>query len=136
MSESREHAELVKIAVEYVKTLVPCEMRSLIQCDSADTFRPTMIEGKFIPDVYFWNKDLLILGEAKTITDFDRKHSQDQFKSYLEECEKFWGKSILVISLPWQLMLTAKNYFRRLKMEQHFKTPVIILNELGRQEEV
>lgn len=136
MGESRKHIELVQIAVEYVKSIVPAEMRMLVQYDSADTKRPPMISGSYIPDVYFWNSTLLILGEAKTVDDFERKHSHDQFKSYLQECNHFFGDSFLVISLPWQLVPTAKNYFRRLKKEMNCSTAIVILNELGRRFEV
>jgi hypothetical protein len=136
MSESRKHVELVKIAVDYIIDVVSPELRPQVQYDSADTKRPPMIKGNYIPDVYFWNKDLLILGEAKTIDDFERPHSKNQFESYLEECEAFFGHAILVVSIPWQLVPTAKNYFRKLKHEKGWGTPVVIVNEIGRRFEV
>ncbi len=136
MSESRAHVDLVLVAVNYISTLLPPEMRALVQYDSADTKRPPMISGNFIPDVYYWNQNMLIFGEAKTVDDFERKHSREQFTAYLKECDAFWGKSYLVISLPWQLVPTAKNYFRRLKRDLCSSTQVIILNELGRRYEV
>ena len=136
MGESRQHIELVKIAVAYIQSVVPCESRQLVQYDSADTKRPPMVSEHYVPDVYFWNRDLLILGEAKTVDDFERKHSREQFTAYLRECNHFWGQAVLVISLPWQMVPTAKNYFRRLKRELNCSTPVVILNELGRRFEV
>ena len=132
MSESRNHIELVAVAVKYIKTIVAPELHAIIQYDSADSSRPTRVIGNFIPDVYFWHNDQLIIGEAKTINDFDRPHSLDQYEAYIKECKSFYGHSTLVISVPWQVVATAKNYFRRLKKEFATDIPIIIINELGR----
>lgn len=133
MSESKEHANLVKVAVNYARTVVPEGMKELVQYDSLETKRPPMIAGNYIPDVYFWNRNLLIIGEAKTFDDFERKHSQAQFVAYLQECKSFYGEAMLIVAIPWQLVAGAKNYFRRLKLKMNFTTPIIILNELGRR---
>ena len=132
MSESRNHIELVAVAVKYIKTIVAPELHAIIQYDSADSSRPTRVIGNFIPDVYFWHNDQLIIGEAKTINDFDRPHSLDQYEAYIKECKSFYGHSTLVISVPWQVVATAKNYFRRLKKEFATDIPIIIINEWGR----
>lgn len=131
MSESRSHIDLVSIAYEYIKTLVPLDKHVLIEIDSSDTRRPTNISGRYIPDVQFWDDDIYIIGEAKTINDFDREHSRKQFEAYISECSSFYGNSYLVISVPWQLVITAKNYFIRQKTAKNFKFQIIILNELG-----
>ena len=131
MSESRAHIELVAIAVDYVKTLVSPELHAIIQYDSADSTRPTKVIGNYIPDVYFWNREQLIIGEAKTINDFDRPHSCAQYDAYIKECKTFFGKSTLVISVPWQIVVTAKNYFRRMKRDLEADVSIVIINELG-----
>lgn len=136
MSESRNHVELVVVAVEYIKTIVEPDLHAIIQYDSADSPRPTRVIGNYIPDVYFWHADRLIIGEAKTINDFDRPHSQDQYNAYIKECECFTGHATLVISVPWQMVVTAKNYFRRLKKNLGASIPIIIINELGRHFEI
>lgn len=132
MSESRNHIELVAVAVEYIKTIVAPELHAIIQYDSADSSRPTKVIGNFIPDVYYWHADHLIIGEAKTINDFDRPHSRDQYDAYIKECKNFFGRSTLVVSVPWQMVASAKNYFRRLKKEHATDVQIIIINELGR----
>ena len=136
MSESREHVELVLVAVEYVKKILPSELHAIIQYDSADSHRPTKVIGNYIPDVYFWQAGKLIIGEAKTINDFGRPHSKDQYHAYIKECKSFHGKALLIISVPWQIVATAKNYFRRLKKEFNTDIPIIIINELGRYFEI
>ena len=136
MSESKNHMELVEIAVTYIQTIVPSHLISLIQYDSPSTSKPPKVLGNFIPDVYFWDNELLVIGEAKTDDDFERKHSREQFGAYLDECSNFHGKSLLVISVPWSLIPTAKNYFRKLKKQKQTEVPIIILNEFGRRYEV
>lgn len=136
MSESRGHVDLVAIIVKYIKTLVAPDLHAIIQYDSADSPRPTKVIGNFIPDVYFWHADQLIIGEAKTYRDFDRPHSRAQYDSYIEECKSFWGDATLVVSIPWDLVATAKNYFRRLKKNVGANIPIIIVNEFGGHFEV
>lgn len=136
MSESRNHVELVAIAVKYIKTIVAPDLHAIIQYDSADSSRPAKVIGSFIPDVYYWHADHLIIGEAKTINDFDRPHSRDQYDAYIKECKNFFGHSILVVSVPWQMVATAKNYFRRLKKEHAADMKIVIINELGRHFEI
>lgn len=131
MSESRNHIDLVQIAVKYIKSIIDPTYYSIIQYDSPDTKRPYKVIGNFIPDVYFWNSDQLIIGEAKTINDFDCPHSKAQFEAYIKECENFYGNSIIIISVPWQIVPKAKNYFRKLKIDKNIKTQVIIINEIG-----
>lgn len=132
MSESRTHVELVAVAVNYIKTIVSPDLQAIIQCDSADSPRPSKVIGNYIPDVYFWHSDQLIIGEAKTINDFERPHSRDQYNAYIKECKSFFGHATLVISVPWQMVATAKNYFRRLKKDFDTDMPIIVINELGR----
>ena len=136
MSESRDHIELVLGAVNYIKTIVAPDLHAMIQYDSADSARPTKVIGNYIPDVYFWHTNQLIIGEAKTINDFDRPHSRDQYVAYIKECGNFFGQATLVISVPWQLVATAKNYFRRLKKDCGTSLSIIIINELGKHFEI
>ena len=41
-----------------------------------------MPEG-FRPDIYYYHKGIMIIGEAKTSSDFDARHSQEQYLSYI-----------------------------------------------------
>lgn len=131
MSESRTHIELVAAAVKYIKTMVEPDLHAVIQYDSADSSRPTKVIGNFIPDVYFWHANQLIIGEAKTMGDFDKPHSREQYNAYINECRNFSGSATLVISIPWQLAAAAKNYFRRLKKDFDANIQIIIINEIG-----
>ena len=136
MSESRNHVDLVAVAVGFIKTIVAPDLHAIIQYDSADSPRPTKVIGGYIPDVYFWHADQLIIGEAKTFYDFDRPHSRSQYEAYIQECKNFYGHATLVVSVPWDLVASAKNYFRRLKMKFDSDIPIIIINQFGRHFEI
>jgi hypothetical protein len=75
----------------------------------------------------------MFIGEAKTELDFERKHSKEQYDSYIEELNNFDGEGWLVISVPWQVVPTAKNYFRRKKLMDGLQFEIIILNDLGKE---
>ena len=136
MGESRTHMDLVSRTYEYIKTIIPKENHWLIQYDSPDSSRPAYVTDNVVPDVYYCYQDMLVIGEAKTIDDFERLHSKKQYDAYVKECLSFKGKSIIVISVPWQLVATAKNYFRRLKQNACLDARIIVINEMGRCFEV
>lgn len=136
MAESQAHMDLVKIAYEYIESIVPEGMKGLIQCDTPITSRPTKVVGGYIPDIYFWNGDLLIIGEAKTLNDFDNKHSKMQIEAYFIECSKFFGKGTLVLSVPWQLVFSVKNYVRSLRRKYNSNFDIVVINELGWKDKI
>lgn len=136
MGESQKHINLVKIAWDYVKEIVPEKTRGLIAYDSPDSDNQTPKIGAYIPDIYYWHDDLLIIGEAKTVNDFENRHSFAQFDTYMNVCTDFFGNAILVVSVPWELNATAKNHFRKLKRSKNSSVKVVVLNDVGWIEEV
>lgn len=130
--ESYVHIELVSIAAEYIKSIIPEEYHVFLCVDTAGNNDGIKVIGNYIPDVYYCYNNQLIIGEAKTLGDFDRLHSKEQFIAYMNEILVFQGKTMLVVSVPWQLVFTAKNYFIRLRREMQVDTKVVILNELSR----
>ena len=130
--ESKEHINLVKIAYKYIEGIVSEEERQLIHCDREGYIMDIRVINNFIPDVYYYNGKEMIIGEAKTEDDFERKHSKEQFDSYIKELSYFSGKRVLVVSVPWQIEMTAKNYFYRKKKLLEYSIEIVILNDLGR----
>ena len=131
MSESLCHIELVKRVLNYVKTVVDPSFHDLIEVDNSVSNKPSRVVGNYIPDVYFFYDKRLILGEAKTLDDFDRKYSQEQFAAYLKECSSYGEQGIFVIAVPWTLVNTAKNLFRRKKKEMSSLMKIIVLDDIG-----
>lgn len=134
--ESQAHIDLVNIALQYVKKTIPAENYDLIQLDSAGNSSAMKIIGNYVPDIYYNYGGKLIIGEAKTINDFERTHSKNQFDAYINECGLFRGETLIIVSVPWQLVSTAKNYFRRIKSNKNVQTRFIVINEIGRCFEV
>ena len=134
MSESLEHYEYVRRIYNRVKELVPQDCVGLIKADLFGCEKPSLTYNSFVPDVMYQNIGCLIIGEAKTLDDFDRIHSYEQYESYVQECMKFPGETTLVICIPWQLFITAQNHFIHLKKKYNSKTKVIVMNEIGMEE--
>ena len=132
MSESNIHRELVEVVYQYIKNNTHPNYQCLICVDMPEMTRPSSVIGNYIPDVLFWHDDMLIIGEAKTKNDILRTHSQDQYKAYFDECRKFYGKSCFVIGVPWDMVITVKNYFKRLKIKENSAIDIVVINELGK----
>lgn len=136
MSESQAHIELVRVALKFIRSKVDPDLHSVIQFDAANSLRPAKVIGNFIPDVLFWHGNQLIIGEAKTVNDFSMPHSYKQYDAYMRECQNFYGQAMLVISVPWEMLATAKNYFRRLKKLYCVNFSIFVIDEFGRPFEI
>lgn len=132
MSESLEHSLLVEKAYRYICDQLDSSCQGSVLCDKPGYKRPFGIEGNYIPDVYYldWG-DVLFIGEAKSISDFDSKHSQMQIEKYMQECAAFSGDATLVISVPYKIIPHVYNRMRKLKKRNNFLFKIVILNENG-----
>ncbi len=130
--ESLAHINLVKIAYKFLITLIPSENIGLIKTDTSGRCNGVRVIGNYVPDLYYDFGGLLVIGEAKTESDFERKHSKAQFDAYIEQCKLHEGRAILIISVPWQLLITAKNYFRLKRKKFDINFEIIVLDEQGR----
>lgn len=136
MSESKEHRELVSLIIDYAKTLLSVDDYSLMCIDSGDRIGSCLLNYSYIPDLLYCYKGVMIIGEAKTSKDFDRKHSFDQYEAYIDECINFCGKSYLIMAVPWTEMISAKNYLKKIKKNKKTDFKIIVINNYGKKEEV
>lgn len=134
--ESQAHVDLVKRVLEYSKRIIPSETIDLIQIDSDGETCKFRTSNNFVPDIFYDFNGLMVIGEAKTYDDFERKHSLKQYEDYLETCKYYSGEAVLVIGVPWQLVAKAKNYFKRIKRNEHLEITIVIVNELGKDYKV
>lgn len=128
MSESQKHMDLVMLAADYIIETVPESGKPFVEVDTPSSNQPYYVEA-FRPDVYYEYNGQLIIGEAKTINDFERTHSRLQFKAYMEKCYEYSGSATLVVSVPWQLMNTARNYLRAYKKSHGDKVQMVVLTD-------
>lgn len=129
--ESQSHMDLVKLIVKYLKKCIPDDEHAFIQVDSSGQASSIRVTDNYIPDVSYKTNQKLFIGEAKTYEDFERKHSKDQFDAYIRDCGLFLGEAKLVVAVPWQLLLTAQNYFRRIKKRTGTNVEIVILDDMG-----
>ena len=133
MAESSTHMQYVSILFEFVKHIVPQNNSSLILIDTPNSLEvPNSVIDGFRPDLSYKMGHFLIIGEAKTDDDVERRHSLNQYYSYLKEAEEFDGDSIVVFCVSWKMFSTLKNHLRALKKMHSFnRTKVIVLNNKG-----
>ena len=82
--ESLKHHNLVKKMNEYIVNYENAEI-SLVESDIFEVNgKVTRMPEGFVPDLYYKYNGLLIIGEAKTDSDFEREHSLQQYISYLK----------------------------------------------------
>lgn len=137
MAESSIHMRFVGILETEAKKLIPSYLHALIYVDNPENRdrAPRMI-GNYVPDCYFRGNGLLLIGEAKTAEDVERKHSLAQYQDYFNEASKFEGESIIVMSVPWYTKNCIKNIYRRMKRQSMNYVKVFVVCEIGEAEEV
>ena len=118
MGESRTHIKLVEELRNYVANTYFMGERGAVLCDLPESIlgeKPPLI-GNFRPDVYATDSmtERIIIGEAKTEFDLERDHSKKQLAAFIKECSTY-RKGILVVAVPWDLVVTARQLLKRLE---------------------
>lgn len=136
MGESAKHLELVKRIITYMEKLPDIEA-SLIQSDLPESIeKPDSTMEGFRPDIYYNYSNFMIIGEAKTSYDFERKHSIEQYEAYYSKCNAFNGKSIFILAIPWTESISAKNLLRRIRRNSNYDIETWVINDTGRVEKL
>lgn len=131
MSESAMHQKLVQLLINNVEQLVPKDLWCFICADSTKyNLPPQMIEG-YRPDVFFQYENIMIIGEAKTSDDVERKHSREQYTAYVRKCSIFQGKAYLIISVPWTEYATIRNILKRTSKQYPGDYSIQVIEGLG-----
>lgn len=131
MAESQAHMDYVSLVEQYVLNKIPYQQRGFVFVDTPlSAYKPPVI-GNYRPDVYFQHNNSLIIGEAKTVKDYETKHSKEQYVTYLKECQKFQGESLLVLCSSWTVSFSYRTLIKHIKRQNRFDTKVIIISENG-----
>ena len=112
MPESQSHMRLVKALVSWIsKSLLNGDdgLMFIDRSTSSVVEKPPMI-GRYIPDVFVPNglKYQLIIGEAKTTNDLEKKRSIKQIKEFILKCNET-ENSIFILAVPWYIVPLAKS---------------------------
>lgn len=137
MSESTIHMHYVDQLLLFAKTIIPSNYHSLIYVDKPDSAqKPPRTAQNFIPDLYYKYQEHLIIGEAKTFSDVDSRHSKMQYEDYINEAFHFQGKAIILFSIPLAAKGTIKNIVRRLVENYSGRIVVYFISDLGIVEKI
>lgn len=131
IAESKQHMDYVNLIEQYVLRMIPSEQGGFVYVDKPESVYKPPLVGNFRPDLYFRAENKLIIGEAKTVADFERLHSKKQYKTYLQTCQVFDGDSLLILCSSWSVAFSFKTLIKSMKKQNGFDTKVIILSEEG-----
>jgi len=118
MAESSAHIRLVEEMVNWIAKKYLNGERAYLLIDHPDSHtnnKPPNING-YVPDVFssIAPPGCLIIGEAKTINDVERIHTEEQIKAFLRHCRNY-ENAIFVFAVPWQMSRFAKAFIKRLQ---------------------
>jgi len=118
MSESAVHLSLVERLVKWIRDEQRDVENALLLVDLPHTpagDKPPQIGG-FNPDVFCATLDRrhVIVGEAKTPTDIETRHSREQFGAFLAYLQH-QQRGTLVVAVPWHAVNQAKSLVRALQ---------------------
>lgn len=134
--ESLNHKNLIHIMKNYIVKELDIEV-SFLQADIIENKnRPQHMTDGYIPDLYYDYGNRLIVGEAKTSSDFDRQHSIEQYISYMKRCHFYKGYSIFILIVPWTEFISAKKLIRKIKEENNYNCKCLIINDFKIKEEI
>ena len=86
-----------------------------------------------MPDVYAkcLSDHTEVLGEAKTATDLETQHSQEQLLAFLRYCANT-GKASLILAVPWDMAPSARALLKTLKAQASLnEAKTSVLDGLG-----
>lgn len=129
MSESSKHVELIKIIKQFVEEKEDIE-KAFLRCDLMNEYKTESLINGYRPDLFYKYKGKVIIGEAKTKNDIDRKHSIEQYKSFLEYCNLNGENAKYIISVPWTETIYAKKILKRLKIKFNYDIKILVLNDV------
>ena len=131
MSESEEHSNLVGILHSYIAGRFCAGWRERIYTDSVSSessIRPPNIKG-YVPDAYVMLNDhgAVVIGEAKSMNDFESSHTDAQVKAFLGRCGMVGG-STFILAVPWPIERFARTFLSNVQAREglpHVETVVV-----------
>jgi len=118
MAESLLHMDLVRTIVNYIATITPSFSAQLLDADLPEYGRtPRVIHG-YYPDVRYMDREVMVIGEAKTQYDIDNEHTESQLEAYIEEINTYQYQKHIVYCVPFLSFIKVKNKIKRLKQHK------------------
>jgi hypothetical protein len=118
MAESQLHMDLVRQIALYVKEFTPNFSASLIDAELPEYGRTPQVINGFYPDLRYRDKDIIIIGEAKTKYDIDNEHTQAQLNAYIDEILTYNLQRHIIYCVPFISYAKMKNVLRLVKKQR------------------
>ena len=118
MGESQTHISLVEALVRHVSMVLPDRDMGYLYADlpnQSSLHLPDIINN-FRPDLYFEEGARVIVGEAKTRFDIEKKHSIEQYRAFIRHCNGF-EDATFVMAVPWDMTRLARNLLKKLLID-------------------
>ena len=129
MAESKIHMDYVKRIVQYITEHVSLSNNDYIGIDLPESpLKPIQIIVDVRPDVYYKNKSIIIIGEAKTENDINNRHTEKQINLYFDELSLAKGERHLIFCTSFYSYSSLKNMILRLKRRRcidHIKVHIM-----------
>ena len=77
-----------------------------------------MVINGYYPDVRYRDKNLIVIGEAKTENDILNEHTEGQLEAYIAEVQTYSLQRHIIYSVPFVSFIMVKNLLKRLKREK------------------
>lgn len=134
MPESIQHTRLVRTIAAWVGRSYGADYRNMyiVVDDPEQSLKPDIIGG-FRPDLYAAASGrLAIIGEAKTTSDLERPHTEQQLAAFMQHLDALNG-GLLVVATPWPAAASARNLVVNLKRRLGFTNVALrVLTDLDR----
>jgi len=134
MAESQSHIDLVRLLNRYIEVELNIDCGHIL-IDTPETNsvnKPPLIRD-YRPDIYAKEKGTLFIGDAKTDSDWDRKHSHDQYHAYVAECLAHEGSSVLLLAVPWHVERSVRSRLKRMFPAQFYPSlSIIVISDMWR----
>ena len=121
MGISDAHIFLVKSMATWISANLLDNDEGYILIDlpsSPVTCKPPTI-NKYVPDLFVarTRAGTTIVGEAKTASDLERRHSIDQITAFMTYCETH-APSLFVLAIPWYSVPLARSLIRYIRTKE------------------
>lgn len=113
--ESEAHKQFVRNAVGYIqRTFGVEEIQMAVDSGESGKIPPIVIDG-FRADIYVHTPKYIIIGEAKTDNDINKKHTIAQLEAYIKEVKTYNKERHIVMSSSWSCYATMRNFLRNFR---------------------
>lgn len=117
---------------QYIESKMPQVKQPFVLVDLPESSqKPPVVTDGFHPDVYYHHNGILIIGEAKTVEDVERRHSKLQYDAYFRECEFFQGDKYIIVCSAWSIAMTFRTILKHIKHANNYTSQIIVLSEDG-----